>query len=220
MWRHEIPNSATPGPAIGLEKRLAVRRIVSSAVRSTLILAAVTLRHIQKCPGIFGKCVFQDMAARLRIPQLTLGELHQDVVQPHSKKGFLDAPNNYAVNLCTCCIAALPHPAIVHVQHFLIFVSYEASGTVQDTRKTAGVKTKRRYKSMSVATHLSAPFDTVSERTGAWIENTKTRYARYRAYRETLNELSGLSSRDLADLGLHRSELRRVAYQAAQDAHG
>jgi len=73
---------------------------------------------------------------------------------------------------------------------------------------------------MSVATHLSAPFDTITERAGAWIENTKARYARYRVYRETLNELSGLSSRDLADLGLHRSELRRVAYQAAYDVQG
>ncbi|MCA0871620.1 DUF1127 domain-containing protein [Seohaeicola saemankumensis] len=70
---------------------------------------------------------------------------------------------------------------------------------------------------MSVATHLSAPFDTISERAGAWIENTKARYARYRVYRETLNELSGLCDRELADLGLHRCELRRIAYQAAYE---
>ena len=41
------------------------------------------------------------------------------------------------------------------------------------------------------------------------------RRAKYRMYRETLAELSGLSNRELADLGLHRSMLTRVAYQAA-----
>lgn len=40
-------------------------------------------------------------------------------------------------------------------------------------------------------------------------------WAKYRLYRRTLNELAGLSRRDLADLGLHRSMLRRVAWQAA-----
>lgn len=41
------------------------------------------------------------------------------------------------------------------------------------------------------------------------------RYAQYRVYRKTLNELTSLSSRELADLGLHRSMLRNVAYEAA-----
>ena len=38
---------------------------------------------------------------------------------------------------------------------------------------------------------------------------------RRRVYRTTLAELSALSNRDLADLGINRSELRRVAYEAA-----
>ena len=33
----------------------------------------------------------------------------------------------------------------------------------------------------------------------------------YRLYRRTIRELSQLSAHDLADLGLHRSEIRRVA---------
>ena len=43
------------------------------------------------------------------------------------------------------------------------------------------------------------------------------RLARYRLYRQTLAELRGLGNRDLADLGLNRSMLRRVAWQAAYD---
>lgn len=49
------------------------------------------------------------------------------------------------------------------------------------------------------------------------IEAVKTRYARNRIYRQTVSELSTLSNRELADLGLHRSNIRRVAMQAAND---
>ena len=36
-------------------------------------------------------------------------------------------------------------------------------------------------------------------------------------YRKTLNELRALPNAQLADLGLHRSMLRRVAYQAVYE---
>lgn len=34
------------------------------------------------------------------------------------------------------------------------------------------------------------------------------------AYRRTLREMSQLSNRELADLGIHRSEIKRIAYEA------
>ena len=34
-------------------------------------------------------------------------------------------------------------------------------------------------------------------------------------YRATVTELNTLSSRDLADLGIHRSSIRSIAYEAA-----
>ncbi|AHD01407.1 DUF1127 domain-containing protein [Leisingera methylohalidivorans] len=43
------------------------------------------------------------------------------------------------------------------------------------------------------------------------------KFTRYRMYRKTVSELSALSGHDLADLGLHRSEIQRVAYQAAYE---
>jgi len=43
-----------------------------------------------------------------------------------------------------------------------------------------------------------------------------TRYAQHRLYRETYNGLRALSDRDLSDLGLHRSQLKRIALEAAQ----
>lgn len=42
-----------------------------------------------------------------------------------------------------------------------------------------------------------------------------TRQANRRVYNTTLNELSALSNRDLADLGIARSEVRRIAWEAA-----
>lgn len=42
-------------------------------------------------------------------------------------------------------------------------------------------------------------------------------WARWRLYRRTLAEMSGLSDRALADLGLHRSMLKRVAWIAAHE---
>jgi len=40
------------------------------------------------------------------------------------------------------------------------------------------------------------------------------RLDRYRTYRRTIRELAQLTAHDLADLGLHRSEIRRVAYES------
>ena len=53
----------------------------------------------------------------------------------------------------------------------------------------------------------------------AFVEVLMNRLSRYRMYRRTLNELSALSDRELADLGLSRSGLRRMAYQAAYDVN-
>ena len=52
--------------------------------------------------------------------------------------------------------------------------------------------------------------------TAARILNTAAeRRAMRRTYRTTLSELQTLSNRELADLGLHRSELKRIAWESA-----
>lgn len=43
-----------------------------------------------------------------------------------------------------------------------------------------------------------------------------TRFRQYRLYRETYEGLSALTDRELADLGLNRSELRSVARKASR----
>ena len=44
------------------------------------------------------------------------------------------------------------------------------------------------------------------------------RLNQYRAYRRTLSELGQLSDRELSDLGLHRSQIRDTATEAAYGA--
>ncbi|CUJ86342.1 hypothetical protein RUE5091_00455 [Ruegeria denitrificans] len=70
---------------------------------------------------------------------------------------------------------------------------------------------------MAVATHRTALKGAPEIGLASLIEAAKTRFIRHRVYRRTVNELSDLSNRELADLGLHRSMIRRVALQAAEE---
>jgi len=45
----------------------------------------------------------------------------------------------------------------------------------------------------------------------ALIENAVTQQRKRRIYRQTVNELSGLSNRELADLGIARSQIKSIA---------
>ncbi len=70
---------------------------------------------------------------------------------------------------------------------------------------------------MAAVNHISAHKGSLVETGLAFLDTLKVKFARYRLYRETLNELSALSNRELADLGLSRSMIRRLAYQAAYE---
>lgn len=50
---------------------------------------------------------------------------------------------------------------------------------------------------------------------GALIAALSETLARRKVYRQTLRELKSLSNRELADMGLHRSMITRVAQEAA-----
>jgi uncharacterized protein YjiS (DUF1127 family) len=52
-------------------------------------------------------------------------------------------------------------------------------------------------------------------RLSGFVESLVARYAQYRLYRQTFDELNRLTDRELADLGLHRTMLSTVAAQAA-----
>ena len=66
-------------------------------------------------------------------------------------------------------------------------------------------------------THANGTFiERLMAAAGRMLEAAALRHAQRRVYRKTLEELSMLSNRDLADLGLARSELRRISWEAGQ----
>lgn len=47
-------------------------------------------------------------------------------------------------------------------------------------------------------------------------ESLKSRYSSWKRYSRTLQELDSLSNRDLADLGISRADIPRLAREAAR----
>jgi uncharacterized protein YjiS (DUF1127 family) len=47
-------------------------------------------------------------------------------------------------------------------------------------------------------------------------ETLKTRYASWKRYSRTVNELKALTNRELDDLGIMRADIHRVAREAAK----
>jgi uncharacterized protein YjiS (DUF1127 family) len=55
-----------------------------------------------------------------------------------------------------------------------------------------------------------------AERTGSWTAGLGRALSNYLAYRATRAELSGLTDKQLADIGLSRDALKRVAREAVK----
>ena len=58
----------------------------------------------------------------------------------------------------------------------------------------------------------------LADRFNAFVADYRAKAAQRKIYRDTLNELRNLSNRDLDDLGLNRTMLKRIAYQAAYES--
>lgn len=69
---------------------------------------------------------------------------------------------------------------------------------------------------MAYSTTTSVPTSSLLSRIGSVFDAMATRYKQHRMYRETHDGLSALSNRDLADLGLSRSDIKRIAMEAAR----
>lgn len=55
----------------------------------------------------------------------------------------------------------------------------------------------------------------LGDRLAAVLASVKQTLAQRRVYRQTVRELNALTTRELADLGIHRSMITRVAMEAA-----
>lgn len=55
----------------------------------------------------------------------------------------------------------------------------------------------------------------IADQIAGFFADLRAKAARRKIYRDTLRELSALSNRELDDLGLNRTMLKRIAHQAA-----
>ena len=68
---------------------------------------------------------------------------------------------------------------------------------------------------MAYQSTISTPAgSSLANRLSAFVAELRTKAARRKIYRETLRELQSLNARELNDLGLNKTMLKRVAYQA------
>ena len=78
------------------------------------------------------------------------------------------------------------------------------------TAPTAGATRKEHEMAYVSISNIS-----VMDRVRAAFAEFNDRAARAKVYRTTVAELNNLSGRELADLGIHRAEIKRIAYEAA-----
>ncbi len=71
---------------------------------------------------------------------------------------------------------------------------------------------------MNQSTTYSSLTERLLASTARILDAAAARQAQRAVYRKTFNELAGLSDRDLGDLGLHRSNIRRIAKETAYGA--
>ena len=66
---------------------------------------------------------------------------------------------------------------------------------------------------MAFLTDTFSAQGTLGDNFAAFVANIKEARTKRAVYKQTFNELANLSNRELADLGMHRSAIRRIAYE-------
>jgi uncharacterized protein YjiS (DUF1127 family) len=64
---------------------------------------------------------------------------------------------------------------------------------------------------------IEALFSTITTQYARVLSGLKTNAKRRAIYRQTVAELGGLSARELADIGIPRTHIRRVARESARE---
>lgn len=59
----------------------------------------------------------------------------------------------------------------------------------------------------------------IAHRVEKMVEDYRANAVKRRAFKQTYRELNALSSRELADLGINRSMIKRIALEASEKAH-
>lgn len=107
-------------------------------------------------------------------------------------------------------MAALLSQGIVQLQKSVIFNSTKGV-TKRNALRNEDVR--KDVKMSDTAQIRRSAMHILGEDLSAWLYRAIRRVDDYRLYRRSVGEMSDLSTRELADLGLHRSEIKRVAYE-------
>ncbi|WP_245764219.1 DUF1127 domain-containing protein [Sulfitobacter marinus] len=107
--------------------------------------------------------------------------------------------------VCICCIAAL---SICVLCKCSIFLHIGHNRTKH--------RSNERGAEMAYLNATTAP--SLADRFNAVMSMIATRRKQARVYRATFNELSSLSNRELADLGMSRSQIRSIALETGRNA--
>ncbi|MEZ5912943.1 MAG: DUF1127 domain-containing protein [Paracoccaceae bacterium] len=68
---------------------------------------------------------------------------------------------------------------------------------------------------MAFVTDIRSIEHSILSRLAGFVATLRENRERRKLYNQTVRELSNLTNRELADLGLHRAMISRVAYEAA-----
>ena len=107
--------------------------------------------------------------------------------------------------ICIFCIAAIPKRPLCNCS----IIPHKAHKT-NDTL----TRSKHTRRKMAFLTDTHIPGSNLFERFAAFRAATVARAVQAREFRRVYNELSGMSDRDLADIGISRGMIRSIAYEA------
>lgn len=102
--------------------------------------------------------------------------------------------------------------SIVHLQHFTKYRQQERNTNNDEALKMA-------YYTQTHSSPASV-VERILEASANLLHAASARYARYRVYNDTYNELSQLGDRELNDLGMSRSMIRGLALETAENYTG
>ncbi len=108
--------------------------------------------------------------------------------------------------------------SIVQLQHLPIFIRDRAASPAASqtgVNKTGEAHKTELRTNMAYYTGNRTQHQTLAQRFADLRSKAAEAYANWRVYRVTLNELQGLSMRELADLGINPSMIKRIALEAA-----
>lgn len=123
--------------------------------------------------------------------------------------------NAFRRKSCGCCMAAFPNQSLCKRSIGIIFGSSKGAGPSGNGAEARPKTVKGYIMAVIAQSHHAAASTGIAGRLLAAIQHMQENRARRAIYRQTVRELNALTNRDLADLGISRAMIGRLAHEAA-----